>query len=375
MDNNTGKRRREGFCDLCSPTFDARIYFAQFTCKQQHQQKATTATMTAITTTIAAVSSSSSTTTLLSSSPSIGNNLHDESGVMLTVFGYLDTRSLFRVSLVRKDWNWTKMDGIRWTILANSMVKVPTTTEPGTRRRKENILYEGPASDKQYIKDQLNLKKRLRHGFLSNITEECWCLIWFRPGCNPSTTQPRLEVDGMLARITAINGEYYAFSNVRPTMTLDRPEIILVHSNQFAVEWVNNGHDAVGARVNGTELEHEFRTRNTAFWTGAMLGDDDDDDDDDDNDNDNDDDNDDDDNDDDDDDDDDDSDDDDDDDDDDDGDDDDDDNDNGDGDDNSLVENISGTIEIELDGRTTTMMMMMIAMTMIMTTMMTIPLP
>ncbi|OEU16961.1 hypothetical protein FRACYDRAFT_239556 [Fragilariopsis cylindrus CCMP1102] len=249
MDNNTGKRRREGFCDLCSPTFDA------IKRQHQHQQKATTATMTAITTITAVSSSSSSTTTLLSSSPSIANNLHDESGVMLTVFGYLDTRSLFRVSLVRKDWNWTKMDGISsvnllWAILANSMVKVPTTTEPGTRRRKENILYEGPASDKQYIEDQLNLKKRLHHGFLNNIDEECWCLIWFRPGCNPSSTQPLLEVEGMLARITAINGEYHAFSSVGINVTLGRPEIILVHSNQFAVEWVNNGHNAVGARMN-----------------------------------------------------------------------------------------------------------------------------
>ena len=207
-----GKRRRDGFCDLCGPTHD--------TIKRQHQQKATTATITALTTTITAVSSSSTPTTLLSSSPSIANNLHDESGVMLTVFGYLDTRSLFRVSLVRKDWNWTKMDGISsvnllWAILANSMVKVPTTTEPGTRRRKENILYEGPASDKQYIKNQLNLKKRLHHGFLNNIDEECWCLIWFRPGCNPSSTpQPLLEVDGMLARITAINGEYLSLIHI-----------------------------------------------------------------------------------------------------------------------------------------------------------------
>jgi hypothetical protein len=144
MDNNSGKRRREGFCDLC--TWDAT--------KRQHQQKATTATTTAITTTITAAPSS----------PSIANNPHDESGVMFTVFGYLDTRSLYRVSLVRKDWNWTRKDNNisvdpLWAILANTMVKVPTTTELGTRRHKDNILYERLASDKQYIKDQLILKK------------------------------------------------------------------------------------------------------------------------------------------------------------------------------------------------------------------------
>jgi hypothetical protein len=122
----------------------------------------------------------------------------------------------------------------------------------------------------------------LHRGLLNNIDEECWCLIWFRSGCNLSPTQPLWEVEGMLARITAINGEYYAFSNFCVHVNLGRPDIILVHSNQFAVEWVNNGHNAVGARMNGTELEDESRTWNTAFWTGARHSDDDDDDDDDD---------------------------------------------------------------------------------------------
>jgi hypothetical protein len=275
MDSSTVKRRREGFCHLCDDV------------KRQHQHQQKTAAMTtAITTTItAAPSSSLSSLSLLSSSPDcIGSNLHNMKGVMLTVFGYLDTRSLFRVSLVRKDWNWTKMNNEDnnnicvnqlWTILANSMIKVPTTTEFGTRRGKGSIMYERPTRDKQYIKDQLKLKKRLNHGLLHSIDKECWCQIWFRLGCNPSSKHPHWENEGMLARITAINGEYYAFSSVCVTGDRGRPEIVLVHSDQFAVEWVNNGHNAAGRRICGTVLEHDFRRCNTAFWTGARYDDDD----------------------------------------------------------------------------------------------------
>jgi len=219
---------------------------------------------------------------MLVSTGSIASNLHNTSGIMLTVFGYLDTHSLISVGLVRKAWNWTNMNEIDnvsvnqlWARLANCMVRVPTTTEPGTRRHKRNIMYERPASDKQYINDQLDLKKRLRRGLENGNDKECWCNIWFRAGCNQSI-QPLAEIEGMMARITAINGDYFSFSNFSVNSGIDRPETVLVHSNQFAIEWVNIGHNSGGTLMNGTELEHDFRKMNTAFWTGANYADADD---------------------------------------------------------------------------------------------------
>ena len=115
---------------------------------------------------------------------------------------------------------------------------------------------------------QTALRQQLRTAFIAADGPNCWC--WLIPGAaehqfeglTEASDTPSLPAsEGVLVRLSAVNGSYWSFFTEDTHYVTHLPTFYLLQDSQFVLRWVGAGPNMGGAVLDGATLEQSLSDR------------------------------------------------------------------------------------------------------------------